>query len=114
MVHDGRRPGVETPGMAGITLRAGRNMHACLCQCIGKDKIAVMAARTGASHTRMTHRNRGKGGKGVVTSVALGRSRNMVGRLAKRVRTIVAGRTAPCHGRAGPGVIENSGRPGAG
>lgn len=64
-------------------------MNRRLCLGIGKDKISIVTTITRASRTRVTHGNRCKGSKCVVTTVTLGCCGNMVGRLAQRIRTVV-------------------------
>lgn len=60
----------------------------------------------------MIHDRRGKASKGLVTGIALPGVRNVVNRLAERIRAVVAGRTATSHGRARRGVIKDTGCPG--
>lgn len=112
MVHHRGRPGVEAPCVAGIALSACRHMDACLGQCIGKNKTAVVATAACSSRTSMAHGHRRERGKRVVTAIALPRRRNMVDGLAQCVRAVMTGGTASGGRRAGVGVIKSTGRPG--
>lgn len=85
MVHHRRRPGIEAPRVAGIALGACRDVHACLGQCVGKNKTAVVATATCSGRTGMAHGYRRERGKRVVTAIALPRRRNMVDGLAQCV-----------------------------
>lgn len=107
VIHHGRRPGGEAPRMAGIALRAGRNVNRRLGKGIGENEIAVVTADASASRTGMIHGYRREGGIGFVTTIALPGRWNMVDGLAQRVRPVVTGRTAPSGSRAGTGVVES-------
>ena len=59
----------------------------------------------------MTHAPWGEGSEGVMTDFALSGRRNVVSRLAERIRPVVAGCTASRYGRSCSGVIECCCRP---
>lgn len=109
----------ERGRMANVTGLSRRYMGHILGLGIGGNVGTIMAARAVAGCRwsgcqGMTHNRRGKRRVILVTSVTLRRCGYMVGRLAKRIGTVMAGRAAPGCSRNCCGVIINTCRPGYG
>jgi len=92
VVHGGGNEGGEAADVAGVALGPARNMGGRLGQRIDGRVAAGVAGGALAGKTRMVHAGRLEGGVVGVAGVALGRGRNMGGRLAERCCAIVASR----------------------
>ena len=88
--------------MAGIALQAGRYVRDRFCERIGEAVSAVMAGGTiGSCHwaccAGVVHLPRtGECDEVLVTGIALGSSRDVIGRLAQRSGAVMAGRALTC------------------
>jgi len=107
----GRRP------VTGVTLSRGRNVGGCFGLGIDCHVGPAMATRTVAGSCRpggaaVAHGRRREGGGVCVTGIALGRGRNVIGRLAQGRRAVVAGRATARDCGRGSGMIEGGSRPG--
>lgn len=119
----GNNPGMRKAGglpggcrMASVAGLGRRDMRGVLDLGVDGNVGAVMAARAVAGCHRargaaVAHRRRSKGRVILVASVALRRSGNMDGRLAKGIGAVMTGRAATGGGRTRRGVIEGGSRP---
>ena len=94
----GRQPGCGV--VTGVALQRGWQVRCRFCQGILGIESAAMAGRAIAGRgwsggSGVTHRGRGKRHIADMAGIALRGGRDMVGRLAKRIGSVVARRAAP-------------------